>query len=154
MSAIRQSALVVTLKISALLRYFNERLVNTAKKLQSNHAVNNLTVQALENLGNDAKTFKRIALETASLVSEQDQELKDAVYLYFLTKQAASIYEAKIQYLPLQVYNEMRNALDHYFRAVISKDKSRLSHIGKMEGHLQRAFVIIQSPTPKTHKVG
>ena len=101
MSTIRRSALVVTLKISALLRYFNERLVNTAKKLQSNHAVNNLTVQALENLGNDAKTFKRIALETASLVSEQDQELKDAVYLYFLTKQLpfmklrSSIYLSK-----------------------------------------------------------
>jgi hypothetical protein len=145
MRIIRRGALVVTLKLSALLRYFNEALVNKAKKLQSSHTTNNLTVKALEDLGNDAEKFKQIALETAGSVSEI--ELREAVYLYFLTKQAASIYEAKIKYLPLQVYNEMRNALDHYFRALISEGGSRSSHIGKMEGHLQRAFLDITKLT-------
>jgi hypothetical protein len=107
-----------------------------------------LTIEILEQISNDPEEFKRFARQLSESLDENDQELKEATYLYFLTKQAASIYEAKIQYLPLQVYNEMRNALDHYFRALITEDTNRRSsHIGKMEGHLQRAFLDITKLT-------
>lgn len=80
---------------------------------------------------------------------DSDAEFKDAVYLYFLTKQSISLYEAQINYLPLQVYNEMRNALDHYMRAITrpsdlvdaEQPQRRQDHIKKMIGHLQRALL-------------
>ena len=146
MGTIKQGAVIAIFKTAVLLRNISEILVNKAKKIHSVPGTHNLTIQAIENLSIDADKFRENALKVSALAN--DQELKEAVYLYFLTKQAASIYEAKIQYLPLQVYNEMRNALDHYFRAVISTDaSSRASHIRKVEGHLQRAFLDITKLT-------
>lgn len=132
---------VIVLKLISITYRANQALHGLERKLNSS-SNRNTTLQALEDIGNDANKFKRIAKEKSLKISSNDSELENAVYLYFLTKQAASIYEAKIQYLPLQVYNEMRNALDHYFRAIVSDNSSaRTSHIGKMEGHLQRAFL-------------
>ncbi|WP_020560804.1 hypothetical protein [Thiofilum flexile] len=79
--------------------------------------------------------------------SVQDKSLKNAVYLYFLTKQVVAIYESRINLLPLQVFNEMRNALDHYFRSLLTvgtaeeNQNHKLSQIKKIEGHIHRSLL-------------
>ncbi len=119
----------LAITLIAIARYIN-RIQNTLISLSDKvyvpgNTVNQSTLEIVEQLSNDPEDFKKFALELSESLSEKDQELKEAAYLYFLTKQAASIYEAKIKYLPLQVYNEMRNSLDHYFRAIIVTAGSR-----------------------------
>lgn len=105
------------------------------------------TAQLLEQLAENSGEFQRPPKEASDSLLDSDAELRDAVYLYFLTKQAVSLYEAQINYLPLQVYNEMRNALDHYMRAIIQPTglanlgQRRQNHIKKMAEHLQRALL-------------
>lgn len=65
-----------------------------------------------------------------------DSEYQHTVYLYYLARFFVLVYEAKIGKLPIQVWNEYRNAFDHFARFLTSNDKS---HISKMEGHIQRA---------------
>lgn len=84
----------------------------------------------------------------AETLESCDGALKEAVRLYFLAKQAVIYYDARVSSIPVQVFNELRNALDHFFRSVIyidgnpaARDFYRKSHIKKMEGHLQRAFL-------------
>lgn len=104
-------------------------------------------VKSYENLVADFDKVKEFAHKHASLLAKNDEKLKEATYLYFLIKITSASYEAKTKYLPLQVYNEMRNALDHYFRAITSVEEKKSSHIKKMEGHLQRAFLDITKLT-------
>lgn len=104
------------------------------------------TAQLLELIAENSEEFQKAPKSVSDSLLPDYEDLKDAVYLYFLTKQAVSLYEAQINYLPLQVYNEMRNALDHYMRAIIypsveDGNGRRTSHINKMTGHLQRALL-------------
>ena len=90
----------------------------------------------------------------AKTLSTEDAHLKNAVELYFLTKQAIIFYDAKVSAIPTQIFNELRSALDHYMRSLIllnengtvpadeqQRYKNKLKHIDKMEGHLQRALL-------------
>jgi tetratricopeptide (TPR) repeat protein len=110
------------------------------------------TAQQLEELATNCEKFQEGPSTARDSLQVADAEFKDAVYLYFLTKQAMSLYEAQLNYLPLQVYNEMRNALDHYMRAIVRTPSSvvappevqnerRQKHITKMTEHLQRALL-------------
>ena len=88
--------------------------------------------------------FCEIAKTVSEGISENDLELKDAVYIYTLTKQTLAVYEARHSHIPLQVYNELRSALDHYMRAISFAEGDltvRSSHIKSMSGHIQRAFL-------------
>lgn len=60
---------------------------------------------------------------------------------YYLARYFMVIYEAQFQELPIQVWNEYRNALDHFVRQINnqSPEDNPESHKNKMEGHLQRA---------------
>jgi len=69
----------------------------------------------------------------------EPSEYEQSVYLYFIARYFVSIYEAKFSEIPLQVWNEYRNALDHYFRHITSGGKG--SHIEKLECHIQRAVL-------------
>lgn len=91
----------------------------------------------------------------ATTLASEDAHLKNVVELYFLTKQAIIFYDAKVSAIPTQIFNELRNALDHYMRSLIllndedesvSNDeqrrlKNKIKHVDKMEGHLQRALL-------------
>ena len=86
--------------------------------------------------------------EYAKSLEIRDEDLKEVVRVYFLAKQAIIYYDARVSSIPTQVFNELRNALDHYIRSIIFVDASdvdrgayRKRHINKMEGHLQRAFL-------------
>lgn len=149
MSSVKKFFSVSLLHSANFLRKTQLGLLGLSEKLDDSQDTNiDLTRQILDQIGNDPDEFRKSAAQLAESLDTADIKLKEAVYLYFLTKQAASIYEAKINYLPLQVYNEMRNALDHYFRALVTSNQERkASHIGKMEGHLQRAFLDITKLT-------
>lgn len=102
----------------------------------------------------NANKLKQRAKEYALTLAVEDQYLQNTVELYFLTKQAIIFYDAKVSAIPTQVFNELRNALDHFMRSLIllnedgttlldveSRKKNKYKHIEKMEGHLQRALL-------------
>ena len=69
-------------------------------------------------------------------------QYEHSTYLYFLARYLVILYEVKFAALPMQVWNEYRNALDHHFRSVTTTDAPAMaSHIRKMEGHLHRAVL-------------
>lgn len=72
--------------------------------------------------------------------SSTNDNYKHALYLYYIVRYFVSLYEANFGQIPIQVWNEYRNSLDHFFRDLTNKESS---HIKKMEGHLQRAALDI-----------
>lgn len=81
---------------------------------------------------------------TAESVS--DPILRQSVFLYYLARYLVSVYEARFLELPIQVWNEYRNALDHFMRHVTVTTPSPdtgagAHHLQRMEGHIQRAVL-------------
>lgn len=68
-------------------------------------------------------------------------ELQQVVYLYFLARYLVVIFETSFARLPIQVWNEYRNALDHYVRHLTQQPTDTTDHIRKLEGHVQRAVL-------------
>jgi hypothetical protein len=73
-----------------------------------------------------------------SSLKVDDSNFKDSTYLYFIARYFVSVYEAKFGVIPIQVWNEYRNALDHFFRSLTNPNST---HLKKMQGHLQRAVL-------------
>ena len=75
------------------------------------------------------------------------QEYRRTVELYYVARYLVSVFESREQELPIQVWNEYRNALDHFARHltvspdIVSEDDHH--HLRKMEGHIQRAALDI-----------
>ena len=92
-----------------------------------------------ESLGNFLEGPGRL---TESLTGECSK-YKETVRIYFILKQISAMYEAESKRLPIQVFNEMRNALDHFIRSLIHpEDVNRESeNIQQMNRHIQRAFL-------------
>ena len=69
------------------------------------------------------------------------------VQLYYIARYFVSLYESRDQKVPLQVWNEYRNAFDHFARHLtVAPDLARDDehhHLNKMEGHVQRAVLDI-----------
>lgn len=70
-------------------------------------------------------------------------EFRQATYLYFLARYLVVVYEVSFAELPIQVWNEYRSALDHFFRHLTGGEANSSGHVKKMEGHLQRAVLDI-----------
>lgn len=72
-------------------------------------------------------------------------ELKPSVFYYFVARYLVVLFEAANAQIPLQVWNEYRNALDHFMRHATNPNggaglpHNEDSHIQKMERHLLRA---------------
>jgi len=79
--------------------------------------------------------------ELAETVLAEDQEYKSIARMYLLLKQVSSVYEAESQVLPIQVFNEMRSALDHFVRSIIKIEgaDNRGQQLSRMKGHVFRA---------------
>lgn len=103
-------------------------------------------------ISNNCEKLKQHANYMAQSLVGIDKSMADATYVYYLTKQVAAVYESTINYLPVQVYNEFRNAIDHYFRSLanvsykknLSVDEawnSRETQLKKVNGHIVRAFL-------------
>lgn len=84
-------------------------------------------------------------LTTASEYSTSNtlDEYKHAAYLYYIARYLVALYEARIGELPVQVWNDYRNALDHFMRFVTNPVDSNKAQISRMEGHIQRAVLDI-----------
>ena len=77
-----------------------------------------------------------------------DENYSNSTYLYFIARYFVSVYESRYGEIPISVWNEYRNAIDHFFRYLTSKNGKQKAHgmprqLEKMEGHLQRAALDI-----------
>ena len=74
-------------------------------------------------------------------------EYRRTVELYYIARYLVSLFESREQQLPLQVWNEYRNAFDHFVRHLTVSNDMALDdghhHLRKMEGHIQRAALDI-----------
>jgi hypothetical protein len=85
---------------------------------------------------------KEQLIQKANEVAERtsEGEYNQSIFLYFIARYFVSLYEAKFGAIPIQVWNEYRNALDHFFRHLTNEEST---HLKKMQGHLQRAVLDI-----------
>ncbi|WP_415897349.1 hypothetical protein [Neptuniibacter sp. QD57_21] len=82
---------------------------------------------------------------------EAAPSLRSCVEIYYIVRYFVSLYEANNLELPVQIWNEYRNALDHFMRHTTESpdfdftdgDAKTSTHLNKMEGHLQRAALDI-----------
>ncbi|MCP5203707.1 MAG: hypothetical protein H6992_06050 [Pseudomonadales bacterium] len=86
-----------------------------------------------------------LAAATEQADRVQIPELHHSTELYYVARYFVAVFESRNGEIPIQVWNEYRNALDHYFRHITDSykktDTDRKSHLAKMEGHLQRAVL-------------
>jgi hypothetical protein len=103
-----------------------------------------LTQQEIDEITKSVADFIKGPNERADVVSAGDQQYKESVRIYFLLKEASALFEAESKTLPTQVFNEMRNALDHFMRSlVVANPKSKEGNIKQVENHIQRGFLDI-----------
>jgi|GEM_PF-5527334 len=91
--------------------------------------------------------------EAADAIAARAPELyRNAVFLYVISRDLVGVYESRNFEVPLQVWNEYRNALDHWMRFIAQTDSQAVSaemsgadrsHVERMEGHIQRAVLDI-----------
>ena len=87
--------------------------------------------------------------ELKASVNEQvgavtDVNLQHSTRLYLYTRYFVVVFESRYGAIPIQVWNEYRNALDHFFRFQLDGGASEAQdHMQKMDGHLQRAALDI-----------
>ena len=97
-----------------------------------------LDVESADRLFERAKKQSNAVAET---------EYQRTVELYYIARYLVSLFESRDQMLPLQVWNEYRNAFDHFARHLtVSQDitsEDAHDHLHKMEGHIQRAALDI-----------
>lgn len=70
-----------------------------------------------------------------------DKEFQSSARYYFIARYFVSIFESRFGGIPIQVWNEYRNALDHFFRYQTVQNKEGSNHLKKMEGHILRAVL-------------
>ncbi|MDO8413866.1 MAG: hypothetical protein Q7S51_08785 [Gallionellaceae bacterium] len=70
-------------------------------------------------------------------------EFSQTAYLYFIARYLVVVYEVSFGQIPIQVWNEYRNAIDHHMRHITKRLSDTTDHVKKMEGHMQRAVLDI-----------
>jgi hypothetical protein len=90
------------------------------------------------------RTFSVFTEKESLLSSVEEQithvsaDLKSASKYYFIARYAVSVHESRFGEITIQVWNEYRNAMDHFFRCQASESNDH-NQLRKMEGHLLRA---------------
>lgn len=80
---------------------------------------------------------------------EAPEEFGHLVELYYIARYFVALFEARNHEIPLQVWNEYRNTLDHFFRHLTNtsdnseKDSETVNHLDAMKNHLTRAVLDI-----------
>lgn len=91
----------------------------------------------------DITTTSVLFERAAAQADSAPREYQTIVRLYYVARYMVSVFEAHNQELPLQVWNEYRNALDHFARHLTTSShilqEGTHRHLSKMEGHIQRA---------------
>ena len=87
------------------------------------------------------------AKDQSNKLSDSNSKYKRTVELYYIVRYFVVLYESTASKLPIQVWNEYRNALDHFVRHLTPTDdiskEDQHQHLQKMEGHIQRAVLDI-----------
>ena len=95
-------------------------------------------------VGNADELFKRARRQSDCVT---DTAYQRTVELYYVARYLVSLFESRQQSLPLQVWNEYRNAFDHFARHLTASSdmtaEDEHHHLRKMEGHIQRAALDI-----------
>jgi hypothetical protein len=74
----------------------------------------------------------------AQLTAKNAQaEFQHTAYLYTMARYLVALNEGRHHNIPIQVWNEYRNALDHLYRHLIGRE----GQVKKMEEHIQRAVL-------------
>jgi len=96
------------------------------------------------------KNQLRLYPDVNSLMSQAEAESQkseanfvESTKLYFIARYFVAVYESRNHEIPIQVWNEYRNALDHYFRWQTSGADTDSNHLSKMQRHLLRACLDI-----------
>lgn len=145
LDGVRSAAAAILFYTAKKLDYINYKLNRLGSELKRHQ--NSATLGRLKDIAADVDKFKSEPESAAAKLAEENKDLADVITLYFMVKQAVALYEARINYLPVQIFNEMRNALDHYARALVNfsqnkpYENNKQYHIDKMSGHLQRALL-------------
>ncbi len=96
---------------------------------------------------NSASELLVRAENQSNKLNESNSEYQRIVELYYIARYFVALFESREQSLPIQVWNEYRNALDHFVRHLtLTKDISKEDqhqHLQKMEAHIQRAVLDI-----------
>lgn len=88
------------------------------------------------------KTKAELSAAAQNQADKVTDPFKQPTYLYFIARYFVAVFECRFGEIPVQVWNEYRNALDHFFRHLTNNEvagKAPCKQIEKMEGHLQRA---------------
>jgi len=97
------------------------------------------------------KTKEKLVDAAHEQADKVDSNYQQSTYLYFIARYFVSVFESRYGVIPVQVWNEYRNALDHFFRHLTNNSPKQPSNtdgkvagqLFKMEGHLQRAALDI-----------
>ena len=127
-----------------LLEYLSLKLARGAHKLTAQPYKRNLLTE-IDEYSRSADEFIKDPTKLADTVRQP--EYKAVVKYYFLMKRAVAQAEAYDKTVSLQLANEMRNALDHMMRSLISyEDEAGAANnsernLSRMKGHLQRGIL-------------
>jgi hypothetical protein len=100
----------------------------------------NKTKLALEKLAEPVETKTELLAKAAKVAEFAPPDMRRMVELYYLTRYMVVLHEANFDAIPIQVWNEYRNALDHLIRHLTNVGGG---HVKSMEGHIQRALLDI-----------
>jgi hypothetical protein len=117
-------------------------------KLRDNLVEPSLPYKEIQELTKDLESFTGHADSVALLI--QDDKYREAARMYFLMKTSLALYEAEFKLIPIQVYNEMRNAIDHFFRSLTfasSDPDEEIANVTQLSRHLKRAFLDVAKLT-------
>lgn len=103
--------------------------------------------------GSHLQQLDRIYSSAEELLSDVDKKttvpsapaFQKSIRLYYIARYFVAVHESRHGEIPIQVWNEYRNTLDHYFRYLaackesIGEDDDGDKNLYKMNGHLQRA---------------
>ena len=83
------------------------------------------------------------ALAQDSVQRTSDTKLKSSIYYYTISRALVAIFEANSYKLPVQVWNEYRNSLDHLMRSAMVSGVAQQKQLDASRGHLLRACLDI-----------
>lgn len=104
----------------------------------------NLLTQLLgRDIPRDYETRAILEEDAHAIASLAPHEYTQTTYLYFIARYLVVVYEISFGQIPIQVWNEYRNAFDHYIRHITKDSGDTTDHVKKIEGHIQRAVLDI-----------
>jgi hypothetical protein len=143
MTLLTQIQLKLLFPIKSILNVTHDATERYIFKLHESLLPKNKTEEDVDTLAENLESFLEAPNRLTETLTDGHKKYKDTVHLYFILKQISAMYEAESKRLPIQVFNEMRNALDHFIRSLILPDdpEREIDNILQMNRHIQRAFL-------------